>query len=285
MWTINDEINFFTNSLKLYSPEKLFYKLGEKYLSYVPNKIPGEGQTLQSRNSFIGNYTETWLKDQLLPIVKRLGYYALNNVVCEEIGLPKKSDADVAICRTDSTVQSPDNIKLIIETKMSIVNNYEYIETTNSINFIGDFTTHSGNPSLLRSDSMLKAIGKAINIRVSGINAAKIPIVIIGNSPITGHYVNKVDYLKKAGVIQAFLSLYSKPTTKNHIEDSPQKGFQTISDITKLKTFISNILVKEFNFFSSMKEKEELGRIISISSKEPDHKLIADKFLKLLWKN
>lgn len=39
----------------------------------------------------------------------------------------------------------------------------------NNVEYVGDYKQHKGNPALLRSDSMLKAIGKSINIRVSGI--------------------------------------------------------------------------------------------------------------------
>ena len=44
---------------------------------------------------------------------------------------------------------------------------------------------------------MLKAIGKSINIRVSGYDASRIPIIILGNTPITESYISKVDHLYK----------------------------------------------------------------------------------------
>jgi hypothetical protein len=47
---------------------------------------------------------------------------------------------------------------------------------------------------------MLKAIGKSINIRVSGIESTEVPIVVLGNSPISDNYSQKVDFLKPAGV-------------------------------------------------------------------------------------
>ncbi len=67
---------------------------------------------------------------------------------------------------------------------MSIVWNWEYNPLTGEIMCIGDYTTHQGNPGLLRSDTMLKAIGKSINIRVSGLEASKIPIIVIGKHQI-----------------------------------------------------------------------------------------------------
>jgi len=87
---------------------------------------------------------------------------------------------------------------------MSIVSNYKYLQQSDSLQYLGDYKSHKGNPSILRSDSMLKAIGKSINIRVSGISSTKIPIIILGNSPITESYKNKVDFLKTSGVIQGF---------------------------------------------------------------------------------
>lgn len=116
----------------------------------------------------------------------------------------------MAFCTTDSRLQSAKNIKLIFEIKMSIVSNYKFT-APDSVVFIGDYKTHKGNPSLLRSDSMLKAIGKSINIRVSGIESAEIPIVVLGNSPISENYSHKVDFLKTAGVVQGFWSLNPKP--------------------------------------------------------------------------
>lgn len=92
------------------------------------------------------------------------------------------SPADVAICRTEDKVQVPENVLLIIEVKMSIVWNWEYNPLIGESKCIGDYTTHQGNPGLLRSDTMLKAIGKSINVRIASFKSAKIPIIILGNT-------------------------------------------------------------------------------------------------------
>jgi hypothetical protein len=94
---------------------------------------------------------------------------------------------------------------------MSIVSNYKYSPSDKNMEFVGDYKTHKGIPSFLRSDSMLKAIGKSINIRVSDNKSNKIPIIILGNSSITSNYKHKVDFLKTAGVIQGFWSLNPTP--------------------------------------------------------------------------
>lgn len=90
--------------------------------------------------------------------------------------------------------QDPENIQLIVEVKMSLVWNWELLNQGfgGKIVCIGDYRSHQGNSGLLMSDSMLKAIGKSINIRVyirvSSFKASSIPIVILGNTPITESY-------------------------------------------------------------------------------------------------
>lgn len=284
LWNKNTEVDFFKNALKNFAmPEQLFYKLQSHYYAYIPKNYSSEGKTLQSRNSLIGKFTEKWCSELFKPIAKQLGLHAVNNVVCDEIGLTYQSSADLAFCKTNETRQKSGNINLIFEIKMSIVSNYEYIDN-NNINYIGDFTTHKGNPSLLRSDSMLKAIGKAINIRVSGFSSSSIPIIILGNSPITKNYINKVDFLKTTGVIQGFWSLYPKPIQSNYIEKTPKLGFQTIKNKKQLFSNCSMLINNKLNYFSSMISKAKLGEIIRIASKESTDIAKAEKFISLIQK-
>jgi len=150
---------------------------------------------------------------------------------------------------------------------MSVVSNYKFTPP-NKVEFIGDYKNHKGNPSLLRSDSMLKAIGKSINIRVSGIASTKIPIVVLGNSPITDSYIKKVDFLKTSGVLQGFWSLNPEPTHSNYIKNTPKLGFQTILDGEQLFNNCKDLVISDMNYFSSMISKLELGDIIRIASKK-----------------
>ncbi|PIT89966.1 hypothetical protein COU23_01095, partial [Candidatus Kuenenbacteria bacterium CG10_big_fil_rev_8_21_14_0_10_36_11] len=169
LWNNDIEIQFFKEALENFaSPEQLFYKLKAGYFAYIPKGDDSEGQTLQSRNSLIGKFTEKWCRNLLEPIAEKLNLFAINDVICEEIGLTKKSSADVAFCKKDALTQKAEDIKLLFEVKMSIVSNYKFDKLSNIIEPVGDYKNHKGNPSLLRSDSMLKAIGKSINIRVSG---------------------------------------------------------------------------------------------------------------------
>lgn len=282
LWNEQTEIYFFREALKSFaSPEQLFYSLQSGYYAYIPKEVDSEGQTLQSRNSLIGQFTEKWCKQLLSPIAEDLGLYAINGVVCEEIALTKSSSADLAFCTKNSIMQKAEDIKLIFEIKMSIVSNYKF-EQPDTVKLIGDYKSHKGNPSLLRSDSMLKAIGKSINIRVYGSNANTIPIIILGNSPITSTYSKKVDFLKSAGVIQGFYSLNPNPTKSDFISESSEKGFVTITDEHKLKNLCKQILSEERHYFSSMVSKKQLGKIITIASKEIDDVRKGEKFLKLL---
>jgi hypothetical protein len=282
LWNSETETQFFIEALKSFaSPEQLFYNLQGGYYAYVPKGADAEGQTLQSRNSLIGQFTEKWCKTLFEPFANELGLYAVNSVVCEGLGLTRQSSADLAFCKTDSINQDAENIKLLFEIKMSIVSNYKFTQPT-QIDIVGDYKQHKGNPSLLRSDSMLKAIGKSINIRVSGITATKIPIIILGNSPITRSYIEKVDFLKTSGVIQGFWSLNPNPTQSDFIEDTPKKGFQTIRIKDSILQLCKELVKDDLNYFSSMVSKNSLGRIISIASKEATDIEKAEKFLTLI---
>ncbi|WP_157153462.1 hypothetical protein [Brachyspira murdochii] len=282
LWNNEVEITFFKKSLENFLPiEKLFYKIDDKYYAYIPKNIKNMYSTLQSRNSLIGKFTEKWVRDLISPIVEKYNLFAVNGAICEEIGLSKKSSADLALCTNNEIYQTPKTIKAIFEIKMSIVSNY-IINKNCNIEYLGDYKTHKGNPSLLRSDSMLKAIGKAINIRVSSNQANNIPIIVIGNSPITNEYTKKVDSLKQSGIIQYFISLNPSPTKSNFITNSDNRAFITINNIFELDEILKSVIKSDLNYFSSMITKDRLGNIITISNMEKNEILKAEKFLKLL---
>ncbi|MDR3199371.1 MAG: hypothetical protein LBU34_15995 [Planctomycetaceae bacterium] len=282
LWNNETEKQFFMDAIgRFATPEKLFYSLEAGKFVYVPKGYGTEGQILQARNALIGSFTETWVKNLLEPIARKLKLFAVNTVECPNIGLHKRSEADLAFCTTDSKLQCAQNVKLIFEIKMSIVSNYKYT-VRNSVDFIGDYKTHKGTPSLLRSDAMLKAIGKSINIRVSGIESTKIPIIVLGNSPITKNYSHKVDFLKSTGVIQGFWSLNPAPTQTDFVKETEKYGFQTIHDVHKMETLIKDLLCTKLNYFSSMVSQKKLGENIRIASNELTDEAKAEKFLSLI---
>jgi hypothetical protein len=291
LWDKNNDKDFFVKSLQLTSLEKLFYKTEEgEYYAYWPNEYKGIKNTLQSRNSFIGHYTENWTKNLFNEIAMSVGGYSVPNVISNEIGLTKKSPADIAICKTNEQTQKPEDILMIIEVKMSVVWNWEYIQkrgTKFDVVCIGDYKTHKGNPGLLRSDSMLKAIGKSAVIRVSSFASSKIPIIIVGNTPITKHYKGKVDTLKRNGIIQGFWSLNPNPADDNGecIKITPLEGFYTFNNLETLKQSTLKLIKGDKNFFSSWQNRKQLGKFIEIANRETSYEMKACRFLKLLHQN
>lgn len=285
LWNQKFEKDFLTKSLEFATPEKLFYITSDKqYLAYWPKHYKEKKATLQSRNSLIGAYTEKWATDLFNNIANAIGGYSIQGIVSEEIGLTKQSSADVAICKTKDINQKPKNILLLIEVKMSLVWNWKFVPENNEIICVGNYTTHKGNPGLLRSDTMLKAIGKSINIRISSLAASKIPIIIIGNTPITKNYYEKVDHLKRNGIIQGFWSINPKPLDNNNenIKETSHKGFYRFDNYKELKRQTFTLLREKREFFSSMQTKNQLGQLIEEANSKTTYEEKAIRFLELL---
>jgi len=319
LWTKGEEAEFFRTYLKRVKPEKLFYYLKEEdlYYAYYPKSYKGKKTTLQSRNTLIGEYTEEWVwkllskviedgsKDpQFKELFKDRNLSVIKHLVCEELGLGSESPADIAIIRSDKVDKNKMNsedILLIFEVKMSIVWNWSYSSKTNELECKGDFTEHQGNPSLLRSDSMLKAIGKSLSIRLKTAEKSPIPIIVLGNTPITEHYAEMVDKFKEKGIIQGFYSLnpsvvkglqsandvaHSKGRKEGYIIKTEHERFLTVESyedfknrvLTLMKDFVENKSV----FLSCLIDKVVLGRIIEKASKEENYEKMAEVFVELL---
>lgn len=286
LWNPQTEKDFFISSLDKYSkPEQLFYTDNQdRYLAYWPKKYDGPKNTLQSRNSLIGNFTETWTTNLVQEAVKDLGYHAVQGAVCKELALSPRSNADVVISKKKGVQQKPEDILLIFEVKMSIVWNWQYKPENRELVNLGDYTTHQGNPGMLRSDSMLKAIGKSLNIRVSDPRANNVPIIVIGNTPINKSYYSKVDHLKEAGIVQGFWSVNPQPLDdeKDSIKNTKKNGFYRFDTADDFKNKVKSLLEEKLSFFSSMKSKKELGRIIQVANQKESLEEKAQEFLRLL---
>ncbi|KPK90888.1 hypothetical protein AMJ80_07900 [bacterium SM23_31] len=287
LWTRNKEIEFFQYSRKFATPEQLFY-LGDdrRYYAYWPKSYKGKTETLQSRNSLIGNFTEKYSVDLLQDYANLQGWYAVQGVICKEIGLTAQSPADVVFCQSRNRIQKASDIFAIFEVKMSTVWNWELLKQNEKEELVclGDFKTHKGNPGLLRSDSMLKAIGKSINIRVSGYYGSRIPIIILGNTPITESYIPKVEHLKNAGISQGFWSVNPIPLDDNgnNIKSTKDLGFYRFDTYEELITKLDELMLEDREYFSSMRTKKDLGRIIEIANQEDTYEKKAEKFLNLI---
>lgn len=284
LWNKEVEKRFFIDQFNSYTPEELFYVTkDDKYLAYWPKSYKHKRYTLQSRNTAIGNFTEKWTTDLIQEIVKDKGFFAVKKAICKEIALTTQSPADVVISRSKNIIQCPEDIVAIVEVKMSIVWNWEF-EKDKTLTCLGDYKTHKGTPGLLRSDSMLKAIGKCINIRVSGFKAAPIPIIVMGNTPIAKSYYTKVDDLKVAGIIQGFWSVNPTPLDNNgeNVRETKKQGFYRFDKFDELKNAFDNLLSEEKNYFPIMKSNRELGKIIEIANRQESYEKKAEVFLKLI---
>ena len=264
------------------SLEQLFYLTDDdRFLAYWPKGYKGKKSTLQSRNSLIGQFTEVWMNELIQSCVKDQNLFAVQGAVCEEIELTGRSPADVVIARKKSTHLNPEDILVIFEVKMSVVWNWELRD--DELICLGDYQTHQGVPGLLRSDSMLKAIGKAINIRVSSHRASTIPIIVIGNTPITNSYLGKVDHLKDAGITQGFWSINPKPLDEqNTLEATNGKGIMRFGTYESFQRSVVELLSMPMNFFSGMKSEEELGKLIESANTASTYQQKGERFLKLL---
>lgn len=284
-WNRNIERYFFLKSMEFATPEQLFYITGSKeYLAYWPKGYKGKKSTLQSRNTLVGRFTEKWVTDLIQETVKDKKLFAVQGAICNELGLSNRSPADVVISKRNEIVQKAENVLMIIEVKMSIVWNWKLMKDNSDfiLKCMGDYKTHQGNPGLLRSDSMLKAIGKSANIRAT-LKSSTIPIIIIGNTPITSNYYEKVDHLKRIGFVQGFWSVNPNPTkAPENIKSTNGKGFYRFDKFKEIKMNVHDLLTEEMNFFSGMKSKEELGKIIEIANKKETYKEKAREFLKLI---
>lgn len=90
--------------------------------------------------------------------------------------------------------------------------------------------------------------------------------------------------MKKAGIIQGFWSTNPKPLDNNgeNIKSTKHKGFIRFDSIQELYKTLDELLSKGMEFFSSMKSKKELGKIIEIANRELSYEQKAEKFLKLI---
>ena len=284
LWSKKQEKIFFDKSKNFASHQQLFYRTDDgRYVAYWPKGYDGAKSTLQARNSLIGNYTEKWVSDLLKYILNDSGLHVVQQAQIPAIGITHKSPADIVIATSSRKVLRPEDVKLIFEVKMSLVWNWQYDEQTGQIREIGDYRTHQGRPSFTRSDFVLKAIGKCIDIRVSSFKSSKIPLVILGNAPLSNGFCKKADYLRQAGIIQGFWSVNPFPLNHgNTRKRSHHDGFIRFDNIEELNMTLNQLFKQELNFFSSMETPETLGQMIEIANKEETYEEKGLKFINLI---
>lgn len=284
LWNKKQERDFFNNSKNFASINQLFNETEDgRYVAYWPKNYSGKKTTLQSRNSLIGKYSEKWVADILNHLIDDKNLFVVQQAQIPAIGISHNSPADVVISSRNKKILRPEDVKIIFEVKMSIVWNWEYDVSTDTLSEIGDYRSHRGKPSFTRSDSILKAIGKCVDIRVSDVLASKIPLIVLGNAPLSNGFCKKADYLKNAGIIQGFWSLNPFPLNHgNSRKITPKKGFIRFDDLDELNMNLDNLFSENLNFFSGMKNPAQLGKIIEIANNENNYHNKGLKFLKLI---
>lgn len=284
LWNKTQEKLFFINSLKTSSPGQLFYRDEDgNFLAYWPKCYRGLKSTLQSRNSLIGKFTESWVKKLFNSVIDDEKLFVVNQARIPSLGITSSSPADIVIATADKKVLKASEVKVIFEVKMSIVWNWQYDRETHNVFEIGDFRTHQGKPSFTRSDSILKAIGKCIDIRVSNLKSSKIPLIVVGNAPLSNGFCKKADHLKSAGIIQGFWSLNPFPLNHGNTRKTTSKGgFVRFNDSDELKSNLNQLFNQDLNFFSGMENLEDLGRYIEISNMKNDYEEKGLESLNLL---
>ena len=284
LWNKNQEKLFFDKSKNFASPDQLFYRTDDgKYVSYWPKGYKGSKTTLQARNSLIGNFTEKWVCDLLRHIVSDDGLHVVQQAQIPSIGITRRSPADIVIAAKNKKVLMPEEVRMIFEVKMSLVWNWQFDEDTLQLKEIGDYRTHQGRPSFTRSDSILKAIGKGIDIRVSNMKSSKIPIIVLGNAPLSNGFCKKADYLKSSGIIQGFWSLNPFPLNHgNTRKRSHRNGFIRMDNVDELNISLNQLFKQDLNFFSGMENPERLGQLIEMANRENTYENKGLKFLNLL---
>ena len=284
LWNKYQEKFFFINSKSFASPKQLFYKTDDgRYLAYWPKRYKGKKSTMQARNSLIGNFTEKWVSDLFNNLIDDENLFIVEQARIPSLGITSKSPADIVISTDDKKILKASQVKLICEVKMSLVWNWEYNPELDNVVEAGDFRTHQGKPSFTRSDSILKAIGKCIDIRVSNFESNKIPIIVVGNAPLSNGFCKKADYLKHSGLIQGFWSLNPFPLNHgNTRKTTPKKGFYRFDNTSELKIHLNQLFKQDLNFFSGMQSPKSLGKLIEIANQEKTYENKGLKFLNLL---
>ena len=192
-------------------------------------------------------------------------FFVKRNVVSPQLEFQGATSADMAILNEDlDGPVPPENIECILEVKMSIIWNWAEGDRKQPI---ADYDSHAGRPSIFRTDSILKAIGKAAITR-SCPGSERIPFIVVGNTPPPPNYRDKVDGTVRAGLIQKWLSLAPNPLAvepgRSTARRNPKQtaGFLRIDRIPELQELLIRILTTEWKYVGAMVEARKIGELI-----------------------
>jgi hypothetical protein len=242
------------------------------------------------RNAIVADATERFALQLFQYVVNNSNYlkgkfFVKRNVECPQLELRGRTKADLAIL--DKNLEgavSPERIKGIFEVKMSIIWNWSDRDRGQPL---ADYDGHAGRPSIYRTDSILKAIGKAAITRACK-GSERIPFVVVGNTPPPVEYRDKVDGTVRSGLIQRWISLTSAPlVVKKELLRSKRNpketlGFLRIDSTNELEELFFNILTKDWRYMGAMVEPKEIGGIIRGLDLTKTDEEIGEAFLRLM---
>ena len=118
--------------------------------------------------------------------------------------------------------------------------------------------------SLLSPDITTRMFGEQANIW-----AVKLEMdgwtepMMMGESINTESYYEKVDHLKKFGIIQGFWSLNPEPRDEiETIKNTENFGFRRMDSYEKLIDYLNELLKEKREFFSGMKTKSSSAKLL-----------------------
>ena len=213
-------------------------------------------------------------------------HFAKRGVICSQLGLKGNSGADVAILNRDLKGPVPiDAIECLFEIKMSVIWNWH---EKNLAHPIADYDGHAGRPSIYRTDSILKATGKAAITR-SYPGSEHIPFVVVGNTPPPNMYRANVDGTVQSGLIQKWLSLTPNPLVvepfKSPDRRNPKQtdgGFLRIDAMQELQDLLVSLLNHEWRYMGAMTDAGKIGRLIQSLDLNRSASEVGDEFLRRL---
>jgi hypothetical protein len=242
------------------------------------------------RNAIVADATERFTLQLFQSIVNGPGtlkgrFFVKRNVECPQLELRNRTKADLAILDRDvDGPVTPEQIKCIFEVKMSVIWNWSETDRRQPL---ADYDSHAGRPSIYRTDSILKAIGKAAITRACK-GSERIPFVVVGNTPPPVAYRDKVDGTVRSGLIQKWISLTSEPlVVKAKLlpdKRNPKEtfGFLRIDSKNELEEIFVNVLTKDWRYMGAMVEPKEIGGIIRGLDLTKTDEEIGEAFLKLM---
>lgn len=246
--------------------------------------------SFNQRNALVADLTERFALELFQQTINTSDvmagrFFVKRNVVSPQLELLRATAADLAILNkdTDGPV-SPNEIECVLEVKMSIIWNWMQ---NNKEKPIADYDKHTGRPSIYRTDSILKAVGKAAIMR-GYLGSERIPFVVVGNTPPPPNYRDKVDGTVRAGLIQKWISLTPAPLvvepTGSIARRNPKRttGFLRIDSINELRKLLEKILMTKWQYVGAMLEPQKIGDIIKSLDLSLAAEEIGHAFLKRL---